>query len=107
MYRFTNTFPTQRHWLKSKGRSYELRLPPPPSTAFSEYAGHLRSLDFAGLMSAICLLQLWEWKLTNDRLKSKMEIDPASQMDKGIYQCMADNRYAIDVRAFRTSYGES
>ncbi|XP_043194116.1 immunoglobulin domain-containing protein oig-4-like [Amphibalanus amphitrite] len=52
-------------------------------------------------------LKLWEWKLTGDRLKSKLEIDPASQMDKGIYQCMADNQYAIDVRAFRTSYGDS
>ncbi|XP_037089635.1 immunoglobulin domain-containing protein oig-4-like [Pollicipes pollicipes] len=52
-------------------------------------------------------LKLWEWKLTDSRLKSKMEIDPASQMDKGIYQCMADNKYAIDVRAFRTSYGEN
>ncbi|XP_064109326.1 immunoglobulin domain-containing protein oig-4-like [Macrobrachium nipponense] len=37
-------------------------------------------------------------------LKSKMEIDPASQADAGIYECHANNKYAVDIKAFRTTY---
>ncbi|EDW70892.1 immunoglobulin domain-containing protein oig-1 isoform X1 [Drosophila virilis] len=37
-------------------------------------------------------------------IKSKMEIDPTTQMDAGYYECQADNIYAIDRRGFRTDY---
>ncbi|EDV39316.1 uncharacterized protein Dana_GF25251 [Drosophila ananassae] len=37
-------------------------------------------------------------------VKSKMEIDPTTQMDAGFYECQADNIYAIDRRGFRTDY---
>ena len=42
-----------------------------------------------------------------DTLKSKMEIDPATQKDAGIYECQADNKYAVDRKAFRTDYAIS
>ncbi|XP_076046286.1 immunoglobulin domain-containing protein oig-4-like [Oratosquilla oratoria] len=48
-------------------------------------------------------MQLHEWQKGN-RLKSKMEIDPASQADAGIYECHANNKYAVDTRVFRTTY---
>ncbi|CAG2159864.1 unnamed protein product [Oppiella nova] len=34
-------------------------------------------------------LQISEWKYGKDRIKSKLEIDPARQMDSGTYECMA------------------
>lgn len=34
------------------------------------------------------LLQISEWKLDKDKIKSKLEIDPARQMDSGTYECM-------------------
>ncbi|XP_050738585.1 immunoglobulin domain-containing protein oig-4-like [Eriocheir sinensis] len=48
-------------------------------------------------------MQLHEWKFGNN-LKSKMEIDPATQADAGIYECHANNKYAVDTKAFRTTY---
>ncbi|KAK3866304.1 hypothetical protein Pcinc_028165 [Petrolisthes cinctipes] len=48
-------------------------------------------------------MQLHEWKKGN-HLKSKMEIDPATQADAGIYECHANNKYAVDTKAFRTTY---
>ncbi|KAL7632454.1 UNVERIFIED_CONTAM: hypothetical protein RMT77_017230 [Armadillidium vulgare] len=48
--------------------------------------------------------QVHEWFLSDTEVKSKMEIDPATQMDAGYYECQADNQYAIDFKAFRTDY---
>lgn len=48
--------------------------------------------------------QVHEWSVGNDTLKSKMEIDPATQKDAGYYECQADNQYAVDRRGFRTDY---
>ncbi|ENN77268.1 hypothetical protein YQE_06096, partial [Dendroctonus ponderosae] len=48
--------------------------------------------------------QVHEWTEGNDTIKSKMEIDPATQKDAGFYECQANNKYAIDYRAFRTDY---
>jgi len=45
--------------------------------------------------------QFWRGK---HRIKSKMEIDPATQGDAGIYECHANNKYSIDMRSFRTDY---
>jgi len=45
--------------------------------------------------------QYWRGK---HRIKSKMEIDPATQGDAGIYECHANNKYSIDMRSFRTDY---
>eukprot|EP00090_Calanus_glacialis_P001730 TRINITY_DN11260_c0_g1_i1.p1 TRINITY_DN11260_c0_g1~~TRINITY_DN11260_c0_g1_i1.p1 ORF type:complete len:208 (+),score=42.37 TRINITY_DN11260_c0_g1_i1:77-625(+) len=45
--------------------------------------------------------QYWRGK---HRIKSKMEIDPATQGDSGIYECHANNMYSIDMRSFRTDY---
>ncbi|CAG2104132.1 unnamed protein product [Medioppia subpectinata] len=33
-------------------------------------------------------LQISEWKYGKDKIKSKLEIDPARQMDSGTYECM-------------------
>ncbi|XP_021950568.1 immunoglobulin domain-containing protein oig-4 [Folsomia candida] len=49
-------------------------------------------------------LQVHEWREGNERIKSKMEIDPTTQMDAGIYECYADNKYAVDKRTFRTDF---
>ncbi|XP_057374902.1 immunoglobulin domain-containing protein oig-4-like [Daphnia carinata] len=48
--------------------------------------------------------QVHEYKVGKDLIKSKMEIDPATQKDSGFYECQADNKYAIDKRGFRTDY---
>ena len=48
--------------------------------------------------------QVHEYKLGNTTIKSKMEIDPATQMDAGFYECQADNMYSIDAKGFRTDY---
>ncbi|VVD05168.1 unnamed protein product [Leptidea sinapis] len=37
-------------------------------------------------------------------LHSKIEIDPATQMDAGVYECTADNMYSIDRRSFKTDF---
>lgn len=42
--------------------------------------------------------------IEDDRVKSKLEIDPATQMDAGVYECTADNMYSIDRRSFKTDF---
>ncbi|XP_071449204.1 immunoglobulin superfamily DCC subclass member 3-like isoform X2 [Hetaerina americana] len=49
-------------------------------------------------------LHVHEWRMGKDRLKSKLEIDPATQMDAGVYECYADNMYSIDRRSFKTDF---
>ncbi|XP_043475527.1 immunoglobulin domain-containing protein oig-4-like [Leptopilina heterotoma] len=48
--------------------------------------------------------QVHEWPIGNDTVKSKMEIDPATQKDAGYYECQADNQYSVDRRGFKTDY---
>ena len=50
------------------------------------------------------LIQVHEYKVGKHRIKSKMEIDPATQKDGGFYECQADNKYAVDRRGFRTDF---
>ncbi|KAJ8888964.1 hypothetical protein PR048_008458 [Dryococelus australis] len=49
-------------------------------------------------------LHIHEWKMEEDKVKSKLEIDPATQMDAGLYECYADNMYSIDRRSFKTDF---
>ncbi|XP_022197135.1 immunoglobulin domain-containing protein oig-4 [Nilaparvata lugens] len=49
-------------------------------------------------------LHVHEWPIGKDRVKSKLEIDPATQMDAGVYECYADNMYSIDRRSFKTDF---
>ncbi|XP_054159316.1 immunoglobulin domain-containing protein oig-4-like [Oppia nitens] len=49
-------------------------------------------------------LQISEWKYGLDRIKSKLEIDPARQMDSGSYECMANNKYSVDRRNFKADF---
>lgn len=49
-------------------------------------------------------VQVHEWRIGDDRVKSKIEIDPATQMDAGVYECTADNMYSIDRRSFKTDF---
>lgn len=49
-------------------------------------------------------LHISEWYKGKRRLKSKMEIDPATQGDAGIYECHANNKWSVDMRSFRTDY---
>ncbi|KFB45335.1 AGAP001504-PA-like protein [Anopheles sinensis] len=46
-------------------------------------------------------LHVHEWNIGKDKVKSKIEIDPATQMDAGVYECTADNMYSIDRRSLR------
>ncbi|CAL4135310.1 unnamed protein product, partial [Meganyctiphanes norvegica] len=48
--------------------------------------------------------QIHRWEIGEKGMKEKMEIDPASQMDAGYYECQADNHYAVDVKGFSTDY---
>lgn len=50
------------------------------------------------------IVQIHEWRTGTDRVKSKLEIDPATQMDAGVYECTADNMYSIDRRSFKTDF---
>ncbi|KDR22123.1 immunoglobulin domain-containing protein oig-4-like [Zootermopsis nevadensis] len=49
-------------------------------------------------------LHVHEWKMGTDKVKSKLEIDPATQMDAGLYECSADNMYSVDRRSFKTDF---
>ncbi|XP_077301871.1 noktochor [Arctopsyche grandis] len=49
-------------------------------------------------------LHVHEWRMGKDKVKSKIEIDPATQMDAGVYECTADNMYSIDRRSFKTDF---
>ncbi|XP_014472803.1 PREDICTED: uncharacterized protein LOC106743461 isoform X1 [Dinoponera quadriceps] len=49
-------------------------------------------------------LHIHEWQVGPDKVKSKLEIDPATQMDAGVYECTADNMYSIDRRSFKTDF---
>jgi len=51
--------------------------------------------------------KLHEWPIRKNRFKSKMEIDPATPMDVGFYECIADNHHSVDIRGFRTEYTAS
>ena len=49
-------------------------------------------------------MQISEWRLGNNRMKSKLEIDPAMPKDAGFYECQTDNKFAIDRRGFIAKY---
>nr|UEK51502.1 OIG1-like protein [Parasacculina yatsui] len=48
-----------------------------------------------------------EWEVGHRMIKSKMEIDPATPMDVGYYECVADNFHSVDIQGFRTEYKAS
>lgn len=50
------------------------------------------------------LFQVHESFIGTDTVKSKIEIDPATQMDAGIYECTADNQYSVDRKSFKTDF---
>lgn len=45
-----------------------------------------------------------EWKMNATYVKSKLEIDPARQLDAGTYECHANNKYSIDRRTFKADF---
>lgn len=45
-----------------------------------------------------------EWKINKTFIKSKLEIDPARQLDAGTYECHANNKYSIDRRTFKADF---
>ncbi|KAI2798599.1 hypothetical protein BLOT_010575 [Blomia tropicalis] len=52
-------------------------------------------------------LHINEWKIGEGKevqIKSKLEIDPARQMDSGTYECMANNKYAVDRKNFKADF---
>ncbi|XP_013774137.1 immunoglobulin domain-containing protein oig-4-like [Limulus polyphemus] len=49
-------------------------------------------------------LQISEWHHGKAKLKSKLEITPARQMDSGTYECQANNKYAVDRKIFKADF---
>lgn len=49
--------------------------------------------------------QVDTFPLNERTLKGRIEIDPATAGDAGIYTCMAHNEYAVFVKNFQTNYG--
>jgi len=47
---------------------------------------------------------VFEWRMRDNKLKSKVEIDPAMQRDAGYYECQAYNKHAVDVKGFLAKY---
>ena len=47
---------------------------------------------------------VYEWLLPGNQIKSKLEIDPARQMDAGEYSCIANNKYTVDRKHFKADY---
>lgn len=45
-----------------------------------------------------------EKRLNQSSVKSKLEIDPARQLDAGNYECHANNKYSIDRRSFKADF---
>lgn len=45
-----------------------------------------------------------ESKINKTFIKSKLEIDPARQLDAGTYECHANNKYSIDRRTFKADF---
>src|SRR6218665_3807736 len=51
--------------------------------------------------------QITEWKIGQGKeakIKSKLEIDPARQMDSGSYECNANNKFSVDRRSFKADF---
>ena len=70
-----------------------------------------RQSIFSFLKKNYCIYQLFsyfqqisEWRLGKNKLKSKMEIDPAMPKDAGYYECQSDNKFSIDRRGFIAKY---
>ncbi|XP_023243930.1 immunoglobulin domain-containing protein oig-4-like isoform X2 [Centruroides sculpturatus] len=49
-------------------------------------------------------IKITEWQLKNKHIKSKLQITPARQMDSGMYECQANNKYSIDSRSFKADF---
>ncbi|CAM1154223.1 Uncharacterised protein g8412 [Pycnogonum litorale] len=49
-------------------------------------------------------LRLSQWNIDTDKVKVKLEITPARQMDTGTYECQANNRYRVDSKIFKADY---
>ena len=45
-----------------------------------------------------------ELAIDSNRIQSKLEIDPAKQMDTGTYECQADNVHAVDRKQFKADF---
>ncbi|XP_023243919.1 immunoglobulin domain-containing protein oig-4-like isoform X1 [Centruroides sculpturatus] len=49
-------------------------------------------------------IKITEWQLKHKHIKSKLQITPARQMDSGMYECQANNKYSIDSRSFKADF---
>lgn len=45
-----------------------------------------------------------ERRINSTYIKSKLEIDPARQLDAGTYECHANNKYSVDRRTFKADF---
>lgn len=69
------------------------------------FNAHLTTISDLQIYADFCFSgKVHEWRIGDDRVKSKIEIDPATQMDAGVYECTADNMYSIDRRSFKTDF---
>jgi hypothetical protein len=49
-------------------------------------------------------VQYYEKKLGEKRVWSKIEIDPATMGDQGIYSCMTNNKVGLMAKNFKVEY---
>nr|CAD2179641.1 unnamed protein product [Meloidogyne enterolobii] len=46
----------------------------------------------------------YEKPLSKNKIWSKLEIDPATMGDQGIYACVANNQYGVMAKNFKAEY---
>ena len=108
-----NTSQAESQLFTAKHKEYLVRTSPGLKMALNYMLIHsskytpnqnIRQLTRISIAQIPCSFQVHEYKVGKDLIKSKMEIDPATQKDSGFYECQADNKFAIDKRGFRTDY---
>ena len=57
------------------------------------------------LVNDKCFAQYYEKTLTDGVRWSKLEVDPATMGDQGIYACVANNEHGAMAKNFKAEYG--
>ncbi len=54
--------------------------------------------------SRVGQLQYYEKALDEQQLWSKLEVDPATMGDQGVYACVANNQHGVMAKNFKAEY---
>lgn len=93
----------ERHKLSSCGSNVSRNRPVLFLIDFVRYKYDHRTKDGVEIY-AHSWMQIHEWVESDTRLKSKFEIDPATQMDRGDYECLADNKVSLNPTSLKANY---